>query len=61
MDRSTTQQLARFRALQDPGDEGQGVGRGGDTDRDRRQEVNRKAGASGMRTSRTATKLLFRS
>ena len=28
-DRSTRQQLARFRALQDPGDEGQGVGRGG--------------------------------
>ena len=28
-DRSTTQQLDRFRALQDPGYEGQGVGRGG--------------------------------
>ena len=52
MDRSTTQQLAQFRALPDPGDEGHGVGRGGggDTDGDRRQEADKKAGASGMRT-----------
>ena len=28
-DHSTTQKLARFRALPDPGDEGHGVGRGG--------------------------------
>ena len=49
-DRSTIQKLARFRALPDPGDEGHGVGRGGeDTDGDRRQEADRKAGASGMR------------
>ena len=62
-DRSTAQQLARFRALQDPGDEGQGVGRGGgeDTYGDRRQEADRKAGASGMRTIRTTTKILFHS
>ena len=36
--------LARFRALRDPDDEGQGIGRGGeDTDWDRRrQEADRK-------------------
>ena len=60
-DRSTTQQLARFRSLQDPGDEGHGVGREGeDTDGYQRQEANRKAGANRMRT-RTPKKLLFRS
>ena len=47
---SQTQQLAQFRALPDPDDDCHGVGRrGGDTDGDRRQEANRKAGASRMR------------
>ena len=61
-DRSTTQQLAKFRALQDPGDEGHGVGRGGGGHGRRPASGIRQEGR-GQRDAdkRTPTKLIFRS
>ena len=51
------EETGELQGTRNPGESGRG---GEDTDRDRRQEANRKAGASGMRTSVTITKTLFR-
>ena len=50
-DRSTTQQLARFRALQDPGDERHGVGRGWVGVHGRRPESGSRQEGRGQRNA----------
>ena len=61
-DRSTTQQLTRFRALPDPGDEGHGVGRGkGGHGRRPASGGRQEGGGQQDADERMPTKLLFRS
>ena len=50
-----------FRVLQDPEDDGNGVGEGGGTYGEQSiQEADRKAGSSGMRARGATTKILIR-